>query len=95
MTDRAKYPALARLDDVQAEKYAVRDFLDWLGEQRIDLCTVIPGLAHDRWAPISEGYDKLIARHLGIDLDAVENERREILRGARNSEPPKMERSDG
>lgn len=80
MTDRTKYPALAKLDDAHAGMLVVREFLDWLGEKRIDLCTVIPGLAQDRWAPISDGYDKLIAQHFGIDTNAVENERRAILR---------------
>lgn len=82
MLDRAKYPQLTRLDDVNAEMQAVREFLAWLGEERIDLCTVIPGLAHDRWAPVCDGTEKLVARHFGIDLNAVENERRAILRGA-------------
>lgn len=78
--DRAAFPELAKMQDVEGPSQVVADFLDWLSEQRIDLCTVVPGLAQDRWAPITEGYEKLRARYFGLDLAAVERERRSILR---------------
>ena len=79
MIDSAKYPALSKLDDMSGERAAILDFLEWLGEQRIDLCSLVPGVSVDRWAPITEGREALAARRLGIDLRAVENERRAIL----------------
>lgn len=79
MIDRSKYPALANLDDLHAQKLTVSDFLEWLCEQRIDLCSIIPGTGHDRWAPITEGAEALTARYLGLDLNAIERERRAML----------------
>jgi hypothetical protein len=72
-------PQIDRMTEVQAESQAVGEFLEWLDEQRIDLCSVIPGSGHDRWAPITDGREKLLARYFDIDLNALENERRAIL----------------
>lgn len=79
MIDRATYPNLARLDDVHAEKLVVADFLEWLDGERIGLASVIRGDGHDRWAPITEGHESLAARYLGLDLNAIERERRAML----------------
>ena len=72
-------PHLNRMVEVHAESQAIGEFLEWLGKQRIDLCSVISGSGHDRWAPITDGTEKLLARYFDIDLDAVENERRALL----------------
>jgi hypothetical protein len=79
--DAIKYPQLARMQEVQETSQAIGEFLDWLSEQRIDLCSIIPGTGHDRWAPITDGAEKLLARYFDIDLNAVERERRAVLAG--------------
>jgi hypothetical protein len=79
--DAIKYPHLARMQEVQETSQAIGEFLDWLSEQRIDLCSIIPGTGHDRWAPITDGAEKLLARYFDIDLNAVERERRAVLAG--------------
>lgn len=87
MNDKSHYPQLAKMQEVQPTSQAIGEFLDWLGEQRIDLCSVIPGTGHDRWAPIVDGHEKLLARYFQIDLDAVERERRDILSQGSKAEP--------
>jgi hypothetical protein len=79
MIDANKYPQLAKMEEAQTASQAIGEFLDWLSEQRIDLCSVIPGTGHDRWAPITDGAEKLLARYFDIDLNAVERERRAVL----------------
>jgi hypothetical protein len=77
--DPTKFPQLARMQEVQEASQAIGEFLEWLSEQRIDLCSVIPGSGHDRWAPITDGAEKLLARYFDVDLNAVERERRAVL----------------
>lgn len=72
-------PNIDKMLEVQESSQAIGEFLEWLSEQRIDLCSVIPGSGHDRWAPITKGREELLADHFGIDLNAVERERRAIL----------------
>lgn len=80
-------PQLDRMREVQAESQAVGQFLEWLSEQRIDLCSLIVGSGHDRWAPITDGTEKLLARYFGIDLNAVERERRAVLNYFAKAQP--------
>lgn len=79
MIDTTKFPQLARIQEVREASQAIGEFLDWLSEQRIDLAAVVPGSGHDRWAPITEGSESLLARHFGVDLRAAEAERRAVL----------------
>ena len=90
MIDATNYPQLAKMQEVQATSQAIGEFLEWLqSEQRIDLCSIIKGAGHDRWAPITEGTQQLLARYFEIDLDAAERERRTVLseHAARNPAP--------
>lgn len=88
MIDATKYPQLAKMQEVQETSQAIGEFLDWLqSEQRIDLCTIIRGTGHDRWAPITESTQQLLARYFGIDLEAVERERRAVLSAHAAREP--------
>lgn len=67
------------MQEVQDTSQAIGEFLEWLDEQRIDLCSVILGAGHDRWAPIVDGREAILARYFGIDLRAAERERRAVL----------------
>ena len=57
---------------------AIRDFLEWCDEQKIELA-VMSGHPVVRLNPIMEARERMIARHVGIDLVALENERRALL----------------
>lgn len=70
-------PEHAKLKAVQHLSQAVYDFLVWCDEQRITLAAPI-GEAGYQW-PISEGREKLLARHFGIDLQKLEREKKAIL----------------
>lgn len=84
MIDASKFPQLAKMQEVQGESRAIGDFLSWLSEQRIDLCSVIRGAGHDRWAPITDSSETLLARYFGIDMTAAERERHAVLANARS-----------
>jgi hypothetical protein len=94
LNDTSHYPQLAKMQEVQPTSQAIGEFLDWLGEQRIDLCSVIAGTGHDRWAPIVDGHEKLLARYFEIDLNAVERERRDLLAHASKAKPNTVREPD-
>lgn len=70
-------PEHDKLKAIQPLSQAVYNFLEWCGEQGIVLCDC-EGRA-ERWYPISEGREKLLARHFEIDLNVLEREKEAIL----------------
>lgn len=81
MIDAAKYPQLAKMEQVQAESQAIGAFIEWLSENKMFIGThVLPeGHVHEIAVPIAEGTEQLLARHFEVDLNAVERERRAVL----------------
>lgn len=77
--DAAKYPQLARMEEVQSESQLLGDFIEWLGEHGMVICKPhqeFRGVAH---YPILESTEKLLATRFGVDLNAAERERRAVL----------------
>ena len=76
-------PALDKLAR-NAEEFgtqSVGEFLDWLDEQGIRLCTIPDGYT-DTFLPIQEGTRRLLARYADItpeDEKQAEEERRALL----------------
>lgn len=81
------------LDKLDANSDAIdtiHDFLTWLAEQSVMLCTlqeVEAGVKRleARWMPQAERTDKLVYRYLDIDWVKLEQERREVLRQAQQA----------
>lgn len=82
--DAKKYPALAKMESVQDESQALGAFLEWLQENGMTICE--PSGFHTMpHMPITASIEALLARYFEVDLVAVENERRAILAGIRES----------
>ncbi len=77
--DASKYPALAKMEDCQAESQVVGDFLDWLGANGLAICESSPAFQGRSYFPLSTTPEELLARRFEIDLAAVERERRATL----------------
>lgn len=77
------YPEHEQLALVQSRSQAVGDFIEWLGQNQMAICTWID--RRDEWVAVGMGRDKLLALHFGIDLDRLEAEKRDII--ARMSQP--------
>lgn len=75
-------PECERMVQVAPFSQMIGDFLDWLNEQGIQLCEIDPFAStsdHRAWWPRHEPYNTLLARYFQIDLNLVEEERRNIL----------------
>lgn len=77
--DGDKYPQLAQMRAVQAQSQAIGEFIEWLGENGMVICTTEDGLRGGRYYPVGTPTEALLARHFGVDLNAVERERRQVL----------------
>lgn len=77
--DEKASPQLARMQAVQAESQTIGQFLDWLSENGMAICKPQDGLRGERYFPIAESTEQLLARHFEVDLNAVERERRALL----------------
>lgn len=77
--DATKYPQLAKMEAVQDESQILGEFLDWLSENGMSICKPLEGLRGDSFFPVMETSEQLLARRFGVDLNAVERERRQVL----------------
>lgn len=68
----SNYPEHDKMNAVKAESQAIGEFLSWLGQNRLDL-------------PDEYEFNDLLAEFFEIDLTKIENEKRDILRKARES----------
>ena len=76
-----KCPECDKLIVVEAKSRILSDFVDWLGSNDYAICTCeeTPGYPKEQWIPIRKSYEQLFADYFGIDLKAVEEERRSLL----------------
>lgn len=77
--DANQYPALAKMESVQDESQTIGQFLEWLQENGMVVCSGADGLRGSQYWPILEGTEALLARFFEVDLKEVEKERRRIL----------------
>lgn len=76
--DAAKYPVLAKMEDVHGESQVIGEFLEWLDEQNMTVCEP-SGFATMPWMPVRQTTETLLARYFKIDLADAERERRAVL----------------
>lgn len=71
-----EYPNLERSAERSAERFAIVNFLNWLSANGVFLAQ----WDGDWAAPIPvAGYEPLVCEYLGIDMGAVEAERRALI----------------
>jgi len=73
-----EYPEHEKLEKVQAESQACGEFLSWLAfEKGLELCAA--EFDEDEWYPQSRTITDLLAEFFGIDSEALEAEKRQML----------------
>ena len=77
--DATQFPQLARMQAVQEQSQAIGEFVEWLGQNGMAICTSEEGLRGDRFYPVMVPTEELLARHFDVDLQAAEKERRATL----------------
>lgn len=77
--DAVQFPELAKMQAVQDQSQAIGEFIEWLGENGLAICTSNAGSRGESFYPVAVATEEMLARHFGIDLKAVERERRAVL----------------
>ena len=77
--DAKQHPELAKMQEVQTQSQAIGEFIEWLGQNGMAICTSEEGLRGDRFYPVMVPTEELLARHFDVDLQAAEKERRATL----------------
>ena len=76
------YPELEKLKEVSKTSQEIGEFLNWLPEIGIYLCRYDE---EDYFYRSVVDFEKLLAEYFKIDLNKVEQEKREILEDIRNN----------
>lgn len=76
-----KYPECEKMTAIQDKPRVIGDFLEWLEETKeMTICVLIEGENEQgEYYPIYLETEKLLAEFFKIDLDKVEEEKRQIL----------------
>jgi len=77
--DATQFPQLAKMQAVQEQSQSIGEFIEWLGENGMTICTSEDGLRGTNFYPVMKSSEALLAQHFNIDLNAVERERRAVL----------------
>lgn len=76
MTTYPEHERMALIDD---QSQIIGEFIDWLEQESgYEICQMT-NLNGGRYEPCREGATKLLARYFGIDLGAIEAEKRAML----------------
>jgi hypothetical protein len=75
------YPELARMVAVKDASQKIGEFIDWLGENGMEICRRERprGWSEDRMVPVTTSTETLLAQFFEIDLDRAEHEKLDIL----------------
>lgn len=72
---------LEKMANVRTESQKVGAFIDWAQAQGYALCTFDDDT--ERYYPLGRSIEAILAEYYGIDLNAIENERRALLEAIR------------
>jgi len=78
-----KYPEHEKLQKIQDKSQTIGEFLDWLGyEHEYFICE--KSGKYQEWYPISQNHQKLLAQYFDINLDKLEQEKKQMLEALKN-----------
>lgn len=81
----SKYPEHEKMREHLMESQAIGEFLEWMqGERKLWICESQDSLSTP-FVPYAVNINVLLAEYYEIDLDKVENEKREMLEEARRA----------
>lgn len=78
-SDREKYPELAKMEDARPSSQVIGEFLDWLSDKGLTICAFHPTVRNGIYHPTHKSIEQTLADYFEIDLNKIENERRQIL----------------
>ncbi len=70
---------MAKMLAVRDHSQVIGEFIDWLSANGMTICRANGGLRGTLFHPVGIPTEELLAQHFGIDLEAVEVERRAVL----------------
>ena len=77
--DGTQFPQLSKMHTVQDQSHSIGDFIEWLSENGMAICTLQEGLRGTNFYPVADSLETLLSKYFEIDLNAVERERRAVL----------------
>jgi hypothetical protein len=72
-----EYPQSEKLSRIASQRQGISEFLEWIGEQGMYLCTADP--ENGRFHPVARTADSLTYEMYEIDEKELERERRAML----------------
>jgi len=84
--NRPETPECDKLSKVADESQRIGEFLDWCSERGWHLAEYVSytDLRDERLVPLRTGIQEVLARHFGIDLNKVDQEKRALLEWIRS-----------
>jgi len=76
------YPELEKMTTVKSESQSIGCFLEWLGEQGIDLCEYLED--RNEYFATRKTMEQILADYFEIDLVKAEKERQSMLDSIRS-----------
>lgn len=83
--EKPKYPEHEKLAKVRDRSQAIGEFLEWCNEQGWHLAEWVADKWDDRMFPIHLSISEVLARYFDIDQGRLEEEKRALLQGLRDS----------
>lgn len=84
-TSTVQFPNLEKMQAMQAKSQPIGEFIEWLGQNGMAICTSDGGQRGERFTPVMASTEELLACHFDVDLSAAEKERRAVLATLRQS----------
>lgn len=81
------HPETQKMIDAAPESQSIGEFVEWLSTKGMHIAEYAEyekGVLRSQLVPVSRGIEDILAEYFGIDLKAVEKERREILASLRS-----------
>jgi hypothetical protein len=79
-----KYPECEKMVAIKDKSQAIGEFLEWLQNiKEMTICQLIDGEDEMEYSPTYLNTEKLLAEFFNIDLDKVEEEKRQMLKELR------------
>lgn len=80
-----KYPNAVKLSENADERRTATEFLEWLEENGYHVCERSPGSNFDTYHRTLKNFDDLVLAFIGVDKAKLEEERRAMIKVAREA----------
>ena len=94
--DKEEYPECDKLSKIKDQSFAIGQFLEWIESRGWYICSYREAKPDIGYFPVMNfNIESVLAEYFGIDLEAVEREKRQMLEKFRNEylEKPSLQRN--